>query len=207
MSYFSPNGIAFMHIPLSNIRSVYNDGLFRGKKMESFSCPRVDTCLINNISKTENIQSIFCGHDHDNDFGGFYKSILLKYGRKSGYGNYGPKDRQKGATVIKFQERLKDDGKIDISLNYHIINEDLSLDNQLPFIKREGSKENFCSYDDGSLFPNNDCGELNNNEENNTILLYFTGMLLMLVVFIAFSCYRKRNTNYTRIQLSEANNE
>ena len=215
LSSYSLNGIAFMHIPLSNIRSVYNDGLFRGKKMEGFSCPRLDTCLMNNISKTENIQSIFCGHDHDNDFGGFYKSILLKYGRKSGYGNYGPKDRQKGATVIKFQERLNNEGKVDISYNYSIINEDLSIDNQLPFLKREGSKEIFCSYDDGLIVYNNDCletnnnGELNNyeefkkNEEFKTILIIMTGILFLIVVIVILYFSRKRNIIYSRIELQE----
>jgi hypothetical protein len=30
------------------------------------------------------------GHDHDNDFYGEYEGILLAYGRKTGYGGYGP---------------------------------------------------------------------------------------------------------------------
>ncbi len=34
---------------------------------------------------------MFCGHDHNNYFGGMYNSNLeLVYGRKTGYGGYGP---------------------------------------------------------------------------------------------------------------------
>ncbi len=36
----------------------------------------------------EDIKAIFVGHDHSNDFGGFYKGIELAFGRKSGYGGY-----------------------------------------------------------------------------------------------------------------------
>lgn len=42
-----------------------------------------------------NVKANFVGHDHTNDFGGTYtnsqgKSIELVYGRKTGYGSYGP---------------------------------------------------------------------------------------------------------------------
>ena len=48
----------------------------------------------------------FIGHDHNNDFNGFYhkgnKTIDLHYGRKSGYGSYGPpSDILRGGKVIK----------------------------------------------------------------------------------------------------------
>lgn len=49
----------------------------------------------------------FIGHDHTNDYGGFHKSekfdkkIELVYGRKTGYGCYGPSDYvEKGGRVI-----------------------------------------------------------------------------------------------------------
>lgn len=28
------------------------------------------------------------GHDHDNDYGGFYYNVELIYGRKTGFGSY-----------------------------------------------------------------------------------------------------------------------
>jgi pre-mRNA-splicing factor SYF1 len=50
----------------------------------------------------------FSGHDHDNDYSGLFtkngKTIELAYGRKSGYGSYGPpKDMIRGGTVIKLK--------------------------------------------------------------------------------------------------------
>ena len=37
------------------------------------------------------MKAIFCGHDHNSDYSGFYKDIELIYGRKTGFGSYGPK--------------------------------------------------------------------------------------------------------------------
>lgn len=53
-----------------------------------------------------NVQANFAGHDHNNDYGGTYrknnKKIELVYGRKSGYGSYGPEpDMLNGGTIIK----------------------------------------------------------------------------------------------------------
>lgn len=33
---------------------------------------------------------MFCGHDHNNDFGGFVNGIEIGFGRKTGFGSYGP---------------------------------------------------------------------------------------------------------------------
>ena len=55
------------------------------------------------------VLATFSGHDHDNDFSGFYnkeeKEIELVYGRKSGFGSYGPKNMEVGATVIELRLR------------------------------------------------------------------------------------------------------
>lgn len=49
----------------------------------------------------DNIQGIFVGHDHDNDFYVKYNDkIELHYSRKSGYGCYGPKNMNVGGTSI-----------------------------------------------------------------------------------------------------------
>jgi ribosomal protein L20A (L18A) len=36
------------------------------------------------VAKKYNVKGIFAGHDHLNDFQGFYKEVMLGYGRKSG---------------------------------------------------------------------------------------------------------------------------
>ena len=45
----------------------------------------------------------FCGHNHFNDYSGFWKGIELVFGRKTGYGCTGP-SVMRGGTVIKMKE-------------------------------------------------------------------------------------------------------
>ena len=40
----------------------------------------------------ENTLGVFAGHNHNNDFRGRYLGIDLFYGRKTGYGGYGPNE-------------------------------------------------------------------------------------------------------------------
>ena len=53
------------------------------------------------------VQANFVGHDHNNDFGGEFqkdgKKVGLFYGRKTGYGSYGPnvEGMRRGGNVIK----------------------------------------------------------------------------------------------------------
>jgi pre-mRNA-splicing factor SYF1 len=50
-----------------------------------------------------NIRGVFCGHDHNNDFYGDYYGISLYYGRKTGYGGYGPPSGMlRGTRVLEF---------------------------------------------------------------------------------------------------------
>ena len=57
--------------------------------MEAIECPVVNTNFYK-VMKDHKIQAGFCGHDHNNDFGGHYNDVELVYGRKSGFGSYGP---------------------------------------------------------------------------------------------------------------------
>jgi hypothetical protein len=58
----------------------------------------VDALMQNNVIAN------YVGHDHLNDFSGFYKknnkTIELLYGWKTGYGSYGPIPNKRGGTVI-----------------------------------------------------------------------------------------------------------
>jgi hypothetical protein len=40
------------------------------------------------------------GGDHSTDFWGTYNGINLSYGRKSGFGSYGPKFMKRGARIL-----------------------------------------------------------------------------------------------------------
>lgn len=41
------------------------------------------------------------GHDHNNDYYGNYDGVNLAYGRKTGYGAYGPSGMLHGARVFE----------------------------------------------------------------------------------------------------------
>ncbi len=49
------------------------------------------------------------GHDHDNDFSFAYKNITLYYGRKTGYGGYGPPPNkmQRGSRIAVIKEGVR----------------------------------------------------------------------------------------------------
>ena len=47
------------------------------------------------------VEWVVCGHDHNNDYFGKFNGINLAYGRKSGYGAYGPDNMQRGARVFE----------------------------------------------------------------------------------------------------------
>lgn len=53
------------------------------------------------MSSQGNIAWITAGGDHSTDFWGQYGNINLAYGRKSGFGSYGPKFIQHGARIFE----------------------------------------------------------------------------------------------------------
>ena len=44
--------------------------------------------FFNTIKQDNIIKGIFVGHDHVNDYSGYYKNIYMAYGRKTGRGSY-----------------------------------------------------------------------------------------------------------------------
>ena len=51
------------------------------------------------------IHAVYSGHDHGNDFSALLSGLRLAYGRKSGYGGYGPPAGWlRGARVILLRE-------------------------------------------------------------------------------------------------------
>jgi len=68
-------------------------------------CFSLNTGLFAAMKDVGNIQSVHCGHDHDNDYYGMYYNITLAYGRKTGYGAYGPPPGWlRGARIIDIYE-------------------------------------------------------------------------------------------------------
>lgn len=51
------------------------------------------------------INAIYSGHDHNNDYSGKLEGVRVAYGRKSGYGSYGPPAGWlRGARVIELRQ-------------------------------------------------------------------------------------------------------
>lgn len=112
----SQHSMAFVHIPLSEHRLAWGDYRAVGTRQEDSACPVINTGFLTEASTT-NLQAVWSGHDHRNDFvGRVYinnsgdivsgarrasRSFILGYGRKSGYGSYGPGEISNGARVLR----------------------------------------------------------------------------------------------------------
>jgi hypothetical protein len=99
--------LAFFHIPLYehldlwNVRGVYGD-LAEG---EGVCCSSVNTGLYSAMKQMGDVKGVYCGHDHSNDYIGDYHGIALGFGRKTGYGCYGPPFGWKhGARVLEIEQ-------------------------------------------------------------------------------------------------------
>ncbi len=53
-------------------------------------CAALNTGLYAAMKEMNDIKALWVGHDHKNDFHGDFHGITLGYGRKTGYGGYGP---------------------------------------------------------------------------------------------------------------------
>jgi len=103
-------GYAFFHIPIPEYQDLWNLNTIWGQKNEGISCQSVDTGLYATMKVIGNIQAMYVGHDHQNDFWGDYHGIRLHYGRKTGHGGYGPPwYMRRGARIIKFSTDSTDD--------------------------------------------------------------------------------------------------
>ena len=116
-------GLAFFHIPLPEYKDLWNYEKTYGSRNEGVCSPDYNTQFFDVCKKQGNIKAMFCGHDHSNDYGGIYKGIELVYGRKTGYGGYGPSGFQRGARIIY----LREDKNGSFSYEHEIIQEDLSI--------------------------------------------------------------------------------
>jgi hypothetical protein len=105
-----PPALAFFHIPIDEYLKVYSvdqaDGsACQGRKQEDICCSSVNTGVFQAFKDVGDVTATFVGHDHDNDFGFSYQGIYMYYGRKSGYGGYGPPvGWQRGSRVSLLKE-------------------------------------------------------------------------------------------------------
>jgi hypothetical protein len=95
--------LAFMHIPPPEFMDVWNyENCYGRLKDEGVCCFSVNTGLFSAMKAAGDIRGVYCGHDHNNDYWGVFHNITLGYGRKTGYGAYGPPAGWlRGARVIE----------------------------------------------------------------------------------------------------------
>ncbi|PRP75339.1 hypothetical protein PROFUN_05650 [Planoprotostelium fungivorum] len=100
-------GLAFFHIPFPEYISLWNSQTVLGSlEDEGVCCSSVNTGLYSAFKERGDVVAAFCGHDHSNDFSGDWYGVQLAYGRKTGYGAYGPPPGwSRGARVIEITEK------------------------------------------------------------------------------------------------------
>ena len=96
-----------------------------GTRKEKACAPQLNSGLFASMKEMGDIQGVFVGHDHDDDYAVYWKGILLAYGRYTG-GNTVYNNLTNGARVIEMTEgengfktwiRLKDNEIIN-KVNY-----------------------------------------------------------------------------------------
>ena len=89
---------------------------------------------------------MFVGHDHINNFGGFYKSLELNYGVKTGYGAFNPLEGKRGGRVIKLKESLQNN-QTEINYFHYLIFEDGTTENN-GVLEMKGTGNTQCYFED-----------------------------------------------------------
>lgn len=89
----------FIHIPLPEYADAVSGGFAQGHQAETVCSPQYNTGTWARLKLNSNVKSIYCGHDHENDFSADYFGIQLNYGRSTGYNSDGQVG--KGARIIE----------------------------------------------------------------------------------------------------------
>ncbi|MEY8687051.1 metallophosphoesterase [Bacteroides sp. AN502(2024)] len=101
--------LAFFHIPLLEYNEIRGDGKTYGNDKEGgVASSNINSGMFASFLEMKDVMGIFAGHDHDNDYLGINKGILLGYGRVTGADAYGSLVR--GARIIRmYENRFKFD--------------------------------------------------------------------------------------------------
>lgn len=96
--------LMFFHIPLPELKTLWNSGAATGERNEEECGPTVNSGLFNELVTTGDVKGVFVGHDHVNDYVGTLQGITLGYSRSIGYGTYGKEGFSRGARVFLIKE-------------------------------------------------------------------------------------------------------
>ena len=140
--------LAYFHIPLPEWLNVYNEEEIYGHAGEAVCCSVWNTGFFAAAKANGDISAMFVGHDHNNDFGGWYDGIELSYGRKSGYGLYG---KLHGARIVTLKENYDDDGNfVNVTREHYVIDVSGSYEFTNTTALRGGETQTTCPLDGGA---------------------------------------------------------
>ncbi|MBQ6621044.1 MAG: metallophosphoesterase family protein [Thermoguttaceae bacterium] len=95
-------GLMFFHIPVLEFNQMRDRSQTFGHYGEDADSSELNSGLFTSLIERGDVLGIFTGHDHNNDSLLQYKGIVMAYGRKTGYGGYGPHDQ--GGRLIELVE-------------------------------------------------------------------------------------------------------
>ncbi|MFV0346847.1 MAG: metallophosphoesterase family protein [Bacteroidales bacterium] len=98
--------LAFFHIPIPEYDYAATSGssLMIGTRGEKVCCPSLNSGLFVSMKEMGDVEGVFVGHDHNNDFAVYWNKILLAYGRFSGCDTVYNDLKPNGARVIEFSK-------------------------------------------------------------------------------------------------------
>ncbi|MCI1778760.1 MAG: metallophosphoesterase family protein [Bacteroidales bacterium] len=99
--------LAFFHIPLPEYELATRDdagGKMTGTREEAVSCPAVNSGLWASMKEMGDVEAMFAGHDHNNDFSVYWNNMFFIYGRFSGCDTVYNDLKPNGARVIELTE-------------------------------------------------------------------------------------------------------
>ena len=119
--------LCFLHIPLPEYESAFNQGRVIGSKLEDVCCPEQNSGLFSALLSQGHTQGIFAGHDHLNDYCADLHGIALCYGRAGGYSTYGRSGFRKGGRMILLRKTQVDSFETWIRLSDGSIKDHVAL--------------------------------------------------------------------------------
>lgn len=97
--------LAFFHIALPEYNQAASDetAIMVGTRKEKACAPLLNSGMFASMKEMGDVQGVFVGHDHDDDYAVYWKGILLAYGRYTG-GDTVYNNLSNGARVIEMTE-------------------------------------------------------------------------------------------------------
>jgi len=95
--------LAYFHIPLQEYGQLMGDGKTYGNANEGgVSSAKINSGMMASFLEMGDVMATFVGHDHNNDFLGISRGVLMAYGRTTGADAYG--ELKRGARIVRLYE-------------------------------------------------------------------------------------------------------